>query len=197
VGYQPGMGRFTDPNLNGWGMVSMPDGSFCVANTFSTGLATFYDRSGHVLPLTITVPGSASQPFGPGGHPTGVVYNPTSDFVISAHGKSAPARLIFDTFDGTISGWNPYVDPTHAILVADNYAAGHPTVYTGLDIGRNSHGQTVLYATDILNDRVDMFDGSFHTFGSFTDPSVAGEGAWQVENLNGRLYVTFGTLTPP
>ena len=56
VGYQPGMARFTDPNLNGWGMVSMPNGSFCVANTFSTGLATFYDPSGHVLPLTITVP---------------------------------------------------------------------------------------------------------------------------------------------
>src|SRR5262249_54008849 len=55
VGYLPGMGHFTDPNLNGWGMASMPDGSFCVANTFSTGLATFYDRSGHVLPQTITV----------------------------------------------------------------------------------------------------------------------------------------------
>src|SRR5262249_46045774 len=33
VGYQPGQGHFTDPNLNGWGMTSMPDGSFCVANT--------------------------------------------------------------------------------------------------------------------------------------------------------------------
>ena len=92
VGYQPGMGHFTDQNLNGWGMVGMPDGSFCVANPFSTGLATFYDRSGHVLPQTISVPASATQPFGPVGHPTGVVYNPTSDFVISANGKSAPAR---------------------------------------------------------------------------------------------------------
>ena len=31
VGYQPGIGHFTDPNLNGWGMASMPDGSFVVA----------------------------------------------------------------------------------------------------------------------------------------------------------------------
>ena len=54
------MAHFTDPNLNGWGMASMPDGSFVVANTFTTGLATFYDSSGHVLPQTITVPGSAS-----------------------------------------------------------------------------------------------------------------------------------------
>src|SRR5215510_9013436 len=61
VGYQPGMAHFTDPNLNGWGMASMPDGSFCVSNTFTTGLATFYDRSGHVLPQTITVPVEAQE----------------------------------------------------------------------------------------------------------------------------------------
>jgi uncharacterized protein (TIGR03118 family) len=197
VGYQPGMGHFTDPNLNGWGMVSMPDGSFAVANTFSTGLVTFYDRSGQALPQSITVPASATQPFGPVGHPTGVVYNPTSDFVISANGKSAPARLLFDTIDGTLSGWNPDVDPTHAILLVDNFAAGHPAVYTGLDIARNSRGQNVLYAADIINNRVEMRDGGFQALGSFTDPGVAGFGAWQVEDVNGRLFVTFGTLAPP
>jgi uncharacterized protein (TIGR03118 family) len=197
VGYLPGLGNFTDPNLNGWGMVSMPDGSFAVANTFSTGLAKFYDRSGHVLPQTISVPASASQPFGPVGHPAGVVYNPTADFVISANGKSAPARLIFDTIDGTISGWNPEVDPTHAILLVDNFAAGHPAVYTGLDIAENSRGQNVLYAADIINNRVDMYDGGFHALGSFTDPSVTAFGAWQVEDVNGRLFVAFGTLAGP
>src|SRR5262249_26813941 len=107
VGNQPGVAHFTDPNLNGWGMTSLSDGSFCTANAFTTGLATFYDRSGHVLPQTITVPASASQPFGPVGHPSGVVYNPTADFVISEGGKSAPARLIFDSIDGTLSGCNP------------------------------------------------------------------------------------------
>jgi hypothetical protein len=29
TGYQPGTGRFLDPKLNGWGMVSLADGSFC------------------------------------------------------------------------------------------------------------------------------------------------------------------------
>jgi uncharacterized protein (TIGR03118 family) len=201
VGYLPGMGHFTDPNLNGWGMASMPDGSFCVSNTFSTGLATFYDRSGHVLPQTIAVPASAAEPFGPVGHPTGVVYNPTSDFVISANGKSAPARLLFDLIDGTISGWNPDVDPTHAIVVLDNFAAGRSAIYTGLDIAQNSHGQNVLYAADIIHNRVEMFDGGFNSLGSFTDPSVtsldASFGAWQVEELGGKLYVTFGTLSGP
>ena len=167
VGYKPGLAHFTDPNLNGWGMVSMPDGSFVVANTFTTGLATFYSSSGQVLPQTITVPGSASPVpdqvlgIGPGGHPTDVVYNPTSNFVISENGKSAPALLIFDSIDGTISGWNPAVDPTHAILLQDTFAAGSPAVFTGLEMAQNSKGQNVLYATDFLNNRVDMFDDKF------------------------------------
>ena len=46
AGYQAGMAHFTDPNLNGWGMTSLPDGTFVVSNAFTTGLATFYNRSG-------------------------------------------------------------------------------------------------------------------------------------------------------
>ena len=197
VGYKPGIAHFTDPNLNGWGMASMPDGSFVVANAFTTGLATFYDSSGHVLPQTITVPASASEPPGSVGHPTGVVYNPTKDFVISANGKSAPARLIFDSIDGTISGWNPKVDPTHAIVMVDNGAAGD--AYTGLDIARNSQGQNVLYAADILQNRVEMFNGDLKPIGSFTDSTVTsiepGFGAWSVQTVNGKLYVTFASLS--
>jgi uncharacterized protein (TIGR03118 family) len=200
VSYQPGIGHFTDANLNGWGMTSMPDGSFVVSNTFSTGLATFCDYSGHVLPQTITVPGSAAGSaalgLGPGGHPTGVVYNPTSDFVISEGGKSAPARLLFDSIDGTISGWNPDVDPTHAIPIPgrDTFANGKPSIYTGLEIRDN-----VLYATDFYNNRVEMIDGSFNTIGYFSDPTVTSfaDGsfsAWSVQAVNNKLYVTFASL---
>src|SRR5207302_6870556 len=105
VGYQPGMARYTDQRINGWGMAHAPDGPFCVANT-GTGTATFYSADGKVLPLAITIPPAHGQPLGPIGSPTGVVYNPTSDFVISENGRSAPARFIFDTFDGLICGWN-------------------------------------------------------------------------------------------
>src|SRR5262249_43992408 len=125
----------------------------------------------------------------------------TSDFVISEGGKSAPARLIFDSIDGTISGWNPAVDPTHAIVMVDNFAAGHPAVYTGLDIAQNGHGQNVLYAADILNNRVEMFDGGFTAIGSFPDPTAtsvdAGLGAWSVSALNDKLYVTFANPFSP
>jgi uncharacterized protein (TIGR03118 family) len=198
VGYEAGLARSTDPNLNGWGMVSMPDGSFVVANAFTTGLATFYKRSGQVQPRTISVPASAAEAIGAVGHPTDVVYNPTKDFVISANGKSAPARLIFDSIDGTISGWNPHVDPNQAIVMVDSSTGSQPAAYTGLDIARNSQGQDVLYAADIEHNRVDMFNGDFKAMGSFTDPTVTSIepsfGAWSVQTVHDKLYVTFASL---
>jgi uncharacterized protein (TIGR03118 family) len=200
VSYQAGLGHSTDTNLNGWGMTSLPGGFFVVANPFSTGVATIYDTSGHVLPLQITVP-AAAHPLGPVGEPTGVVYNPTSDFVISENGKCAPALVIFDTLDGTISGWNPYVDPTHAIVMVDNSSAAHSVLYTGLEISQNSKGQNVLYAADIGQNRVEMFGGHFNAIGSFTDPNATsvdpGFGAWSVQAVNDKLYVTFADPFSP
>jgi uncharacterized protein (TIGR03118 family) len=207
VGYLPGMARHTDPNLNGWGMDYAPNGPFCVANTF-TGVATFYDSRGHVLPQVVTIPPAPSKPLGPVGLPEGLVYNETADFVISEDGRSAPAVFLFGTRDGTISGWNPAVDPDHAIILVDNSMEDpNPANYTGLVIAQNSHGQNILYAADFgrsdstSNNRVDMFDGSFHCLGSFTDPNVAaqypGYGAWQVEELDGQLWVAFAIHTPP
>jgi uncharacterized protein (TIGR03118 family) len=200
VGYQPGMAPHTDPNLNGWGMDYAPGGPFCVADT-TPGVATFYDRSGQVLPQVITIPAAPSHPLGPVGRPAGLVYNPTSDFVISEGGRSAPATFLFDTRDGTICGWNPAVDPDHAIMVVDNSTeAPKRADYPGLVIAQNSRGQNVLYAADFNNNRIDMFDGSFHSLGSFTDPNVHSQypsfTSWQVEDIGGRLWVTFSAHKP-
>ena len=207
VGYQKGMARHTDPNLNGWGLAAASDGSYCVANT-STGVATFYDDEGKSSPLVITIPPAPSQPFGPTGSPTGVVYNPTHQFVISENGQTAPAIFIFDTLDGTISGWNPAVDPNRAIIMIDNSTESpFPASYTGLALTSNRVGHQVLYAADggyspdQSNNRFDMFDDAFNSQGSFTDPNVAveypGNTAFQVEAEDGELYVTFGGFTPP
>jgi uncharacterized protein (TIGR03118 family) len=205
--YQTGVTRYYDPNLNGWGMAHLPDGTYAVADT-CPGVVTFYDAAGKPLPTVITVPAAPSQPFGPIGTPAGIVYNSTSDFVISANGKSAPAVLIFDTLDGTVSGWNPNVDPTHAIIMVDNSTQTPiPASYAGLDIGRDSRGRNILYATDggyspdFSNNRVDMFDRRFHRVGTFTDPNVAsqypGNTVFGIENEDGLLFVTFGGFAPP
>ena len=54
--------------------------------------ATEFAASG----VDVSIPAAPSQPLGPVGRPTGVVYNPTSDFVISENGRSAPAEFLFD-----------------------------------------------------------------------------------------------------
>jgi uncharacterized protein (TIGR03118 family) len=207
VGFQPGMGRFTDPNLNGWGLAFGPHDPFWVTN-FSTGVSTVYAHDGTPQSLVVIIPPAPSDPPGTIGTPTGIVYNPTSDFKIHEHGRSAPALYIFDTGDGTISGWNPAVDPTHAIIMVDNSQElpVHAS-YDGLAIGRNSKGHNVLYAADggfspdVSNNRIDMFDGKWHSLGSFTDPNVAtqypGNTVYQVQNVNGRLFVTFAGFVPP
>jgi uncharacterized protein (TIGR03118 family) len=193
--------------LNGWGLAFAPDGPFCVADT-ATGVATFYSRLGRPLPLVITIPAAPGQPLGPVGTPSGIIYNPTSDFIISAHGRSAPAQFLFDTLDGLICGWNPNVDPDHAIVMVDNSTEGpNPASYTGLVIAQNGKGQNVLYAADsggsptTSNNRVDMFDGGFHPLGNFTDVNVAtqypGNTVFQVEDVNSKLFVTFGGFAPP
>ena len=46
-----------------------PDGPFCVADT-STGVATFYDRSGNTASPPVTIPAAAVDPPGTPGSPT-------------------------------------------------------------------------------------------------------------------------------
>ena len=183
VSFQSGIGHSTDPNLNGWGMASMPNGSFVVANPFSTGLATFYDSSGHVLPQTITVPASAARAVRAGRRTHRRRLQPDEGLRDLGKRQVGPGPPDLRYADGTISGWNPSVDPTHAIVMVDNGAAGD--IYTGLAIAQNSQGQNVLYATDFTQNRVEMFDGNFNAIGSFTDPTVTSVdpslGAWSVQ----------------
>src|SRR5262249_42832964 len=131
----------------------------------------------------------------------GLIANPTSEFVISKNGKSGSALFIFDTGDGTISGWNHDVDPTNAVIVID-YSTSKPqrplpASYTGLAIGRNSHGQNIIYAADFNNGEIDMFDGSFNFLGSFSDPNPPSElFVYGVQSINGQLFAAFAGYEP-
>jgi uncharacterized protein (TIGR03118 family) len=197
VGEVPGVAPQTDPHLDGWGMAPTPNGY--VVGDSVLGVATFYDAHGNVLPQLVTVPAAPSHPLGPITQVRGVESNSTSDFVISEDGRSAPALVLFGTKDGTISGWNPAVDPDHAIMVVDNSAelssAFNRAMYSSLHIAQNSKGQNILYAADRGHNRVDMFDGQFHYLGFFRDKNVSVNspghpGAWQVEDApNGNLFV--------
>jgi len=204
VSDKTGVARYTDPNLlDAWGMAELPGGGFIVADALS-GFVTFYSHNGTTLRSPVTVPPAPSLPPGTPGSPAGLVANPTSEFVISKDGKSAPALYLFSTLDGLICGWNPAVDPDNAVIMVDNSALSpFPASYSDLSMARNKAGQMILYATDSgisaaqSNNDVAMYDGNFHLLGTFTDPNAPSNmTAYSARPVNGKLYVTYAAFTP-
>jgi uncharacterized protein (TIGR03118 family) len=100
-----------DANLvNPWGIAFFPGGPFWI-NDNNSGFSTLYDQTG-MLQGTFTIPPPAGSTAA--ATPTGIVANLSqTGFIVS--GK--PSLFIFDTEDGTISGWN---GGATVILAVDN-----------------------------------------------------------------------------
>jgi len=188
----------TDPNLvNGWGLTRSGGSPFWVSDQV-TGKSTLYNGAGQrfpvASPLVVTIPpapGSTAT-----GTPTGTVFNittgnPTPSFSVSNGVKSGVAAFLFATLDGTISGWSPGVDGTHALIAADRSKDG--AVYTGLAITSDAAGDFLFAADNGPNSRIDVFDKNFKLVNSFTDPAIKGGFApYGIQNIGGNLWVTFG-----
>ncbi len=176
-----------DPNLVvPWGIAFGPNGPFWISDKGS-GVSTLYRGLGKPIPLVVTIPPAAGSTVP--GSPTGIVFNGTSDFSVTEGASSGPSLFIFDTLDGTISGWSPQVDLTHAILAVDNSASR--ASYTGLAIASTSSGN-FIYAANFTAGVVEMYDGSFSLVNSFTDSTLpVGFAPFGIQNIGGNLYVTF------
>ena len=188
----------TDPDLvNGWGLTRSSGSPFWVSDNV-TGKSTLYNGAGQKLGLVVTIPPAPGTTVT--GSPTGDVFNitvgnPTPSFSVSKTVsnvvKSGTAIFLFDTLDGTISGWSPGVDGTHAIIAADRSSFG--AVYTGLAITSDSSGDFLYAADNGPNSRIDVFDKNFNLVRSFTDPAIHGGFApYGIQNIGGKLWVTFG-----
>jgi uncharacterized protein (TIGR03118 family) len=194
-----GLAQNVDPNLvNPWGLTASPKGPFWVSDNGS-GVSTLYNGQGvpqppgnnpPFTPLVVTIPSADGMSQGT---PTGTVFNSSKGFVVSENGASGSAVFLFATEDGTISGWNPNVDQTNAIIAVDNSASG--AVYKGLAIGQDPDGRTLLYAANFSNGSIDVFDRKFRMTsveGDFTDPNIpTGFAPFNVQNIDGKLYVTY------
>ena len=164
--------------MNPWGIAFGPTTPIWISDN-KTGFSTVYNGAGQpfpiLSPLQVTIPPPAGGQ--PPAAPTGIVFNSGTDF--------AGSHFIFATEDGAIAAWT---SGSNAVLEADNSPAG--TVYKGLArIGG------MLYATDFHGGKVDVFNSSFAQVtvsGGFTDPNLpAGYAPFNIENINGMLYVTF------
>ena len=113
--------NFTDPNLrNTWGIVFNPTGVVWVNNQ-GTGTSTLYDGNGAPQPLVVTVPGPAA---GVPSNPSGIVFSGGADFVVSNGVRNGPARFIFATLEGSISGWAPNVDVNECAARRTDHGCG-------------------------------------------------------------------------
>lgn len=198
-----GVAKFTDPNLvNPWGMSHGPTSPWWISDN-GTGVSTLYNGFGKAVPLVVTIPPAPGSPAGTTGVPTGNIFNPVNssnpnDFVVSENGNSGAAIFIFATEDGTISGWNPGVDLTHAVIAVDRSTVGAGAVYKGLAFGQ-SGSRDFIYATNFRFGKVEQFDANFHLVRSFTDHALATTcpisnqcyAPFGIQNIRGKLYVTF------
>jgi len=192
--------KFTDPNLvNPWGIAFGPTSPLWVADN-GTGLSTLYNGAGNPQSLVVTIPPPAG---GSSAAPTGTVFNNTTGFVVTEGTKTGASIFIFATEDGTISGWNPNVDPTNAILAVDNSQQKYPNGFTGAVYKglaqASTDGQTFIYATNFRSGHVDVFDKNFTNVndttmfkGKFSDPKIPKDFApFGIQTINGNLYVTY------
>jgi uncharacterized protein (TIGR03118 family) len=186
----PGLAQLTDPDLvNPWGLAAGPTTPAWVADN-GTDKATIYPGF---------VNGSPIQKAGlvvsiPGGAPTGQVFNPTPGFVVRSGDSSGPARFLFDSEAGLVTGWNPGVPPPPPSTQAQVGASVPDAIYKGLAIADTAAG-TFLYAADFHHARIDVFDQSFnlvHLSGGFADPGIPrGFAPFNVQEIGGVLYVAY------
>jgi uncharacterized protein (TIGR03118 family) len=194
-----GLAAIQDPNLvNPWGLTSSATSPWWISDN-GAGLSTLYNGNGQpqpgANPLMVTIPPPNTTPPTPQASPTGVVFNGTSDFVVSADGHSGPALFLFVTEDGTVSGWNPGVNHDHAILKVNNPNQTTGPVFKGAALDQQGSAN-FLYVTDFRDGVIDVFDKNFAKValpaGAFSDPTLpAGYAPFNIQNIGGKLYVTY------
>jgi uncharacterized protein (TIGR03118 family) len=178
----------TDASLqNAWGLASAPNGAIWIADNNSNA-STVYDGTGATLAPVVSIAAGSNGP----ANPTGVVFNPSNDFVITTGTGSQPAHFLFAGEGGTINGWNPTVSGTSATVAYDDGVGG--AVYKGLAL-LNDGTANHLYATDLHNAKIDVFDAGFHKValaGTFADATIPpGFAPFGIQVIAGQLYVTY------
>jgi uncharacterized protein (TIGR03118 family) len=190
-----------DANLsNPWGLATAPGLPFWIADN-NSNLATLYSGTGAVMTTEVTgsnnvgiaIPASAG---GVPANPNGQVYNGNGGFLIPTSKGQETALFIFDGEGGTIAAWAADSGATAVTAYDDGLVNGtNHAVYKGLALGTAS-GQTFLYATDLHNNKIDVFDTHFTKpagmQGKFIDPNIpTGFVPFGIAELSSELYVTY------
>lgn len=191
--------KLVDPSLdNAWGLATSAGGPLWVSDN-NSGNATAYSGgiSGGAVSRDVVVPV-------PGGNPTGQVANPTGDFPVGG-ATGSPAIFIVDTDSigttqspGEIAAWAGGTK-----FVVEDSPTGGPggttpsaAVFKGLAVSIAPTAGPELFAADVANARVDVFNKDFSPLSTpteFVDPAIPkGYAPFGVQTLRGNLFVTYG-----
>lgn len=171
----PGLAQFTDPDLvNAWGMAANATSPVWIGAN-GTGVSVLYSGAGMKQSLVVSIPGDGSV--------TGVSF---SNLAGSFNGDT----FLFDSEDGTVSGWRGALGTTAETLVPGSAA----NVYKGLT-DATIGGIEYAYLANFRSGAIDVLKGNAAApplTGNFTDPNLpTGYAPFDVQNLNGILYVTY------
>jgi len=193
VSNQPNVADHQDGNLqNAWGIVFGPTNPVWVSDNTS-GVATVYDGFGNPVltgsppaPLVVTIPG---------GSPTGITINlSATDFQISCGSPAtvAAATFLWATENGNIAAWRGGCGSTAVIVPTTATPNG---VYKGIAIAGDGSLDYRLFAADLFNGKIQVFDHNFMPItvpGGFVDPNLPhGFAPFNILALQGNLYVAY------
>ncbi|MES1254466.1 MAG: TIGR03118 family protein [Acidobacteriota bacterium] len=137
---QPGVAKTTDPLLiNAWGLASSAGSPFWTGSNGS-GTSELYNGAGVKQAMVVTIPGDGSV--------TGVVFSGVA-------GSFNGDTFLFDSEDGTISGWRNALGTNAEIL----QAASPSNVYKGLAAATIS-GNGYAYAANFRTGKIDVLKGN-------------------------------------
>jgi uncharacterized protein (TIGR03118 family) len=189
----PGVAPLLDRDLvNPWGLASSPTSPLWVSNE-GTSSSTLYSSAPGATTATKVPTVRVDVP-----HPTGLVFNAGTGFVLSNATVSAPARFIFATLTGQIAAWGPPITPL--IGAAEIKATVPGAVYTGLAIATAKSGDQV-YAANFAQGRIDVFNSTFQKvkqpWWAFRDLSLPKTySPFNVQMLNGKIFVAYAKVDP-
>ena len=190
-----GLAALTDSELhNPWGISHTATSPIWVSNQ-GTNTSTLYQVTPTLMKVSpmgtdgnIGIPTSGS---GPAQGPTGQVANTdTSSFLVNG----TSARFIFANLNGTISA---FTGLQNAVIAVPSSGA----LYTGLAISTTLAQPRLYAANGAGSGSIDVFDKSFAKLnlgsGAFTLPQPNGLVPFNVQNINGNVYVSYAPSGRP
>ena len=170
--------------VNAWG-ISFSSGGTVWISAEVTGKSLVVNKDGvqGLPPVSIPSPTAST-----GGHPTGQVFNSSTDFKLP---NGNPARFIFAGDDGVISGWN---GGSAAIRKINNSPSAG---YFGIALA-NDAGYNFLYAANFNEGKIDVYDKNWvQVCKPFIDPDLPeAYSPFNIQAINNQLYVMYAKVGP-